>query len=104
MIYGNPATWDSWTDEDYGEVIRVHQAIQRDLTESGELVGSAGLTTIGARTVRVSGDVPVVTDGPFTEAKEYLAGYYVVDCASVERASEIAARLPEARYNPVEVR
>jgi hypothetical protein len=104
MIYGNPATWDSWTDEDYAEVIRAHQAVQKDLIESGELIGSAGLTTIGARTVRVNGDLPVVTDGPFTEAKEYLAGYYLVDCASAERATEIAARLPEARYNPIEVR
>jgi hypothetical protein len=104
MIYGNHATWDSWTDEDYAEVIRTHQALLKDLTESGELIGSEGLTTVDARTVRVHGDVPAVTDGLFTEAKEYLAGYYLVDCVSIERATEIAARLPEARYNPVEVR
>jgi hypothetical protein len=104
MIYGNPTTWDSWTDEDYAGVIRAHQALQKDLTGSGELVGSAGLTTVDARTVRVTDAVPVVTDGPFTEAKEYLAGYYVVDCTSIERATEIAGRLPEARYNPIEVR
>ena len=36
--------------------------------------------------------VPAVTDGPFVEAKEHLAGYYVVDCESIERATEIAAR------------
>ena len=104
MIYGNPTTWDSWTDEDYADVIRAHQALQKDLTGSGELIGSAGLTTVDARTVRVSDAVPVVTDGPFTEAKEYLAGYYLVDCASIERATEIAGSLPEARYNPIEVR
>jgi hypothetical protein len=48
--------------------------------------------------------VPAVTDGPFTEAKEVLAGYYVVDCAGLERAAEIAARLPEAPYSPIEIR
>ena len=90
MIYGNQSTWDSWSEQDQQEVIRAHTALQRELTESGELIGSHGLTTIDARTVRVSGGVPAVTDGPFTEAKEVLAGYYVVDCTP-ERATEIAA-------------
>ena len=47
--------------------------------------------------------VAAVTDGPFTEAKEVLAGYYLLDC-SLERATEIAARLPEARFSPIEIR
>ena len=47
---------------------------------------------------------PVVTDGPFLEAKEHLAGYYEVDCESIERAVELAAMMPEARYQGVEVR
>jgi hypothetical protein len=45
-----------------------------------------------------------VTDGPFLEAKEHLAGYYEVDCASIERAVELAGLMPEARYQGVEVR
>lgn len=104
MIYGNQATWDSWSDQDLQSVLAEHQRLQVELTASGELVGSSGLTTAGARSVRVTGGIPAVTDGPFTEAKEVLAGYYLVECDSVERATEIAARLPEARYDPVEVR
>ncbi|MPZ28113.1 MAG: hypothetical protein GEV12_17300 [Micromonosporaceae bacterium] len=104
MIYGNQSTWDSWSDEDVRSVLRSHEQLQAELTASGELVGGAGLTTMGARSVRVNGGVPAVTDGPFTEAKEVLAGYYLVECDSLERATEIAARLPEARYDPVEVR
>lgn len=104
MIYGNQATWDSWSDEDVRSVLGAHERLQAELTASGELVGSAGLTTAGARSVRVTDGIPAVTDGPFTEAKEVLAGYYLVECDSVERATEIAARLPEARYDPVEVR
>jgi hypothetical protein len=104
MIYGNQATWDGWSEADLQAVLRDHTALQAELTASGELVGSEGLITVGARTVRVSGGGPVATDGPFTEAKEVLAGYYVVDCASLERAVEIAGRLPEARFDPIEVR
>ena len=61
-------------------------------------------TRRNSRAVRVRDGVPVVTDGPFLEAKEYLAGYYLVDCESMERAVELAAMMPEARYEGVEVR
>lgn len=104
MIYGNKSTWESWSDQDYDEVIAAHKVLLADLTASGELVGSAGLTTLNARSVRVHDGVPAVTDGPFTEAKEVLAGYYLVECDGVERATEIAARIPEAKYDPIEVR
>ena len=56
-----------------------------------------------ATTVRVRGGEPLVTDGPFAEAKEHLAGFYVVDC-SAERAVEIAARVPDAAWSEVLVR
>ena len=45
-----------------------------------------------------------MTDGPYVEAKEFLAGYYVVDCDSVERANELAALIPDTRYTAIEVR
>jgi hypothetical protein len=48
--------------------------------------------------------VPATTDGPFAEAKEQLAGYYVVDVESIERATEIATRDPAARFWAIEVR
>jgi hypothetical protein len=104
LIYGNHESWDGWSAEEYEAIVRIHADVHKELTESGELVGSEGLTTLNAKTVRVHNGVPAITDGPFTEAKEYLAGYYMVDCASLERATEIAARLPEAQYAPVEVR
>jgi hypothetical protein len=105
LIYGNTATWDTWTDEDHAEVVRAHGELIRELVASGEYILAEGLTTLDAKTVRVApGGAPAVTDGPFSEAKEVLAGYYLVDCASAERAAEIAARLPEARFDPIEVR
>jgi hypothetical protein len=46
----------------------------------------------------------ITTDGPFAELKEHLAGFYLLDCESIERAVEIAARIPEAALGLVEVR
>jgi hypothetical protein len=77
----------------------------KELTESGELVGGEALADGShTRTVRVRGGVPAITDGPFAEAKEQLAGYLTVDCDSIERAVDIAARWPDARYWAMEVR
>ncbi len=49
-------------------------------------------------------DVPAITDGPFAEGKEHLAGYYVLECDSIERATEIVEGDPSARHFAVEVR
>ena len=57
-----------------------------------------------AKTVTLDDGVPVVTDGPYIEAKEYLGSFDIVDCESQERALEIAARNPFARFGTVEVR
>ena len=59
---------------------------------------------VNAKMVRATGGTPVVTDGPYAEAKEYLGSFTIVDCDSLERALEIAARNPAARYWGVEVR
>ena len=82
-----------------------HEPFQEKLVASGELVGFAALADPSqSRVVRVHASMPAVTDGPFLEAKEYLAGYYEVDCESIERAIELAAMMPESKYLGVEVR
>jgi hypothetical protein len=79
--------------------------LNRELFESGELVGAYGVADqVNAKMVRVADGPPVVTDGPFAEAKEYLGSFTIVDCDSLERALEIAARNPAARHWGVEVR
>lgn len=57
-----------------------------------------------ARTVRVRGGDAIVTDGPFTESKEWIAGYDVIECADLDEAIEIASRHPMARAGRIEVR
>jgi len=57
-----------------------------------------------ATTVRVRGSETVVTDGPFAETKEHLAGYYLVECDDLDAAIEIAARVPGAVMGSIEIR
>ncbi|HEY6415194.1 MAG TPA: YciI family protein [Acidimicrobiales bacterium] len=105
LIYGTEALWESFSEEDLAEVIRDTNALQAELRESGEFVGAWGVADqVQAKTVRLQDGVPVVTDGPYLEAKEYLGSFDIVDCDSLERALEIAARVPFARIGSVEVR
>ena len=105
LIYNNPAMYEAFSAEErdglFGDVDRLLQ----ELTESGEWVGGEGLADAStAKTVRVRDGAPAVTDGPFVEAKEQLAGYCIVECETPERAVEIAAAWPDAKYFAMEVR
>ncbi|MFE3138434.1 YciI family protein [Streptomyces scopuliridis] len=87
-----------WTQDEF----RAHIAFMRDtntkLSEAGELVTAEGLAGPDqARIVRAGGDgSAVITEGPFPETKEFLAGYWIVDCDSAERAVELAAYVSTA--------
>lgn len=94
---GTQADWDEFMampPEDVNRHIEFMQRFAEELTESGELVSAEGLAAPDqAKIVRAGGDgAPAVTDGPFAEAKEWLAGYWIVDCESLDRAIEIAAK------------
>jgi hypothetical protein len=105
MIYMNPTVFETLSEEEQAAVMDAHDEFQKPIRESGEMVGFAALADpSNSKTVRVRDDVPAVTDGPYVEAKEFLAGFYVVDCETVERANELAAMIPDARYTAVEVR
>ena len=87
-----------WTPEDMKASGAHMGAIHEELTASGELVGAERLTGPEAAKIVTHDGVgaPVVTDGPFPESKEFLAGYWFVDVESEERAIEIAARTSAA--------
>jgi hypothetical protein len=82
-----------WAPEDLHAHIRFMKQFTEGLQKSGELVGAEGLAMPGeARIVRAgTNGRPEVTDGPFAEAKEFLAGYWIVDVETPQRAYEIAA-------------
>lgn len=87
-----------WAPEDIKGSGAHMMAIHEELTASGELLGAEGLTgPEAAKIVTHDGaGAPVVTDGPFPESKEFLAGFWLVDVESEERAIEIAARTSAA--------
>jgi hypothetical protein len=87
---GGPA----WSAADFAAMGTFMESFSKELVESGELVETRGLTApVHARRIRLQDGVPVVTDGPYAETQEVLAGYWVVECDSFDRATEIAARL-----------
>ena len=105
LIYDNANTRETFFGEQGEELMAEVNAIMKELTDSGELVGGEALADpSNTRTIRLVDGAPAITDGPFAEAKEHLGGYLILDCESVERAAEIAKRWPSARFTPLEVR
>ena len=79
--------------------------VTESLREAGVLIANAPLQPApSATTVRVRDGEAELTDGPFAVTKEFLAGYYLLNCADLDEALRHAARLPTARYGSVEVR
>lgn len=99
LIYGNERIWNSLAPADLAELIREVDAFNADLRETGELVGAEGLVP-EATSIRVLDGVPVVTDGPYIEAKEFVGSYFVVDVESKQRALEIARSYPGLSFGP----
>jgi hypothetical protein len=97
--------WDALSDDQREHFGRDHLALSAELAASGELVASEGLAdpSLG-RWVSTRDGAPMVSDGPFAEVKEHLAGFLLVDVDQPERAVEIAGRVPDAVWGLVEVR
>ncbi len=108
MVHSNPtslAHWETLTDAEKEEFGRAHYALTDALLDSGHLVASEGLAPVETATqVTVRDGAIVATDGPFAEVKEHLAGFYLVECSDLDEAVGIAARVPDAAFNHVEVR
>jgi len=103
-IYGNHESWAALTDADIEIRDAAHAAVFTSLEASGELIGGRELAVIGSKTVRRSNGAVHVIDGPFTEGREIVGGYYIVECVNIDRAVEIAGQLTEADYAPIDVR
>lgn len=114
LIYGNPATWSdartlhahlSRSTNGLAAAMAEVDSVFRDITESGELLSSEPLAHPStSRIVRLHHGEPVIADGPRFGADQHLAGYILLDCEDLDRATEIAARLTDAHVPTVEVR
>jgi len=83
--------------EDLHRVAEEHRAVMEDAARRGVFRAAEPLATSAtATTVRKSNGQVLITDGPFAETKEQLAGYYILDCADLDEALEWAARIPTA--------
>ena len=104
LIYGNDEAWNEMSARGRNALDAAHRDVLADLTASGELVLSNELSRQDAKVVRRTDDRLLVADGPFTESKEWVGGFYIVDVAGVDRAVEIAGRLEETKFSAVELR
>jgi hypothetical protein len=108
LIYSNPASreiWEGFSEDEQAAGFRYYEALADELAASGELIVTEALADPSlTRRVTVREGQTLTSDGPFAEAKELLAGFFLVDCESADRAVEVAARMPEAELGLVEVR
>jgi hypothetical protein len=108
LIYGNPESrqlWEAFSAEERAAGLEYYAGLTEELAASGELIVTDALAD-ASRTKRVTAtdSGALTTDGPFAEAKELLAGFFLVECESEQRAIEIAGRIPEAPFGVVQVR
>jgi hypothetical protein len=108
LIWSNPASreiWEGFSHDQRAEGYRYYAALTEELAASGELIVSEALADPSlTRRVTVRDGQTLSSDGPFAEAKELLAGFFLLDCEHLDRAVEIAGRVPEAQLGLVEVR
>jgi hypothetical protein len=93
VLAGKPGPKPPMTPDEVAAMHRIMESIHKELAESGELVDGQGLSApVHARRVQLRNGAPVITDGPYPETMEVLAGFTIVDCASFDRAAEIASK------------
>ena len=98
LMAGKATDQPAWSQEDVAAMYEFMGTWNQELVESGEFVDAHGLAA-PVHTRRIQGlrnGVPVVTDGPYPETQEVLAGYTIVECESFDRATEIAGRITKS--------
>jgi hypothetical protein len=108
LIQSNPrslAVWETLTDQQRMEFGQHHFELNAEMQKAGVLVSGEGLGDPSlARWVSVRDGDTIVSDGPYAEVKEHLAGFYLIDCPSLDEAVAWAAKVPDAANTEVEVR
>lgn len=113
LIYGNPKNWEhsitqaygDLSNEEYDRQVAKFDEFYAELKASGKMLAGTPLAApVTTRTITERNGTVSITDGPFAEAKEQLAGIVLVDCATIDEAYEIARNFPEVKYVAAEVR
>ncbi len=105
LIYGSEGDYAGLTTDERMVLMEGHSAFAADAQKRGTLTGGAQLQPVGtATTIRVRSGKTVITDGPFAETKEQLAGFYLLDCQDLDEAIALAARIPDVALGSIEIR
>ena len=106
LIGGSHAAWNAMSESMWKDSEATHARIIAELQQSGEFIACEELRTKtgGARDIRAETGTVKITDGPLDPAGNFASGYYLVEVADLDRATEITAQLYETRFAPIEVR
>lgn len=105
LIYTNEAEHPADDSPEAMEVFQGYMSFTQDITNEGVNLGGEALTPAATATsVRVRDGEVQLTDGPFAETKEQLGGFYLVEATDLDHATEIASRIPGAKFGTIEVR
>jgi hypothetical protein len=103
LIHGDTEAEAALSPDERRAIVGEHMAYADMLRDRGAYVHGEALDDVSSAAVVRPGRPPLVTDGPFSETKEAIGGFYVVDCASREEALELAAQVPQSPGAAVEV-
>jgi hypothetical protein len=105
LIYANPEVYAAMTQEERSALLQEYQAFAQEVRESGIMRGGSQLQpTSTATTLRIRNAEKLITDGPFAETKEQLAGYFVLQCTDLDEALALAERMPDVKHGSIEIR
>ena len=105
LVYYNEKSIAQMSQDEWDALNRECMNCVEDLTSSGHFLdGAPLLSTETATTLRMRDNKPLVTDGPFAETKEQLAGFYMLEAGDMNEALRLAEKIPPARYGCVEIR
>jgi len=105
LIYTQEAIEAALSPEAQAAYMQGYFAFTKEIEDRKLLVGGEALQSVTtATTVRVRAGKTVITDGPFAKTKEQLGGYYLLDCANLDQAIEMAAKIPGAEHGSIEIR
>ena len=105
LICQDEKAWGGLTEEERQRIYLAFRQLREQLIAAGQFVdGSQLQPTASATTVRLRQGKRLVTDGPFAETREQLAGYFLVDVKDLDQAIDIAGRIPTAATGTIEIR
>lgn len=105
LIYHNESDWEKLGPPQHATIYQEYRELIQRLAATGKYVAGDELkATATATTVRVRDGRQAITDGPFAETKEQLAGYFLVNASDLDEAIAIAAQIPSARDGSIEIR